>query len=278
MAPRRSIANLSVPPAAHRSEEQRAFIEEARTRLGAALFVEQYERPPHQDACTIALPPYCDPPLRAGIAIEYPADCTGGFPRVAAATTSCTSSPPDTALATARTPGGLGTPTAPGTTSGRSTTASPAGGQPTAAGKATATTRFSGSSTLPDGSKDAAGCSSAPPTPNDGEDGTSRDTAYEINDVRRVSDGWRVCTSGRHGTSCGRVFDLGYGYTDGAGYSFDFLARAGYCREGGDSGRPSMRSTMPTGSIMEVMGLYGLLPESIVNAQDGMNVDIILAP
>jgi hypothetical protein len=81
ISPRRSTANLSVPPVAHRSEVQRAFIEEAQTRLGSALFVEEYETPPHEEACTISLPPFCDPPLRAGIAINHPnQQCTGGFP------------------------------------------------------------------------------------------------------------------------------------------------------------------------------------------------------
>lgn len=61
ITPSRSTANLYVPPAAHRSEQQRAFIEEAQTRLGSALHVEEYETPPHEGACTFSLPPHCDP-------------------------------------------------------------------------------------------------------------------------------------------------------------------------------------------------------------------------
>jgi hypothetical protein len=114
--------------------------------------------------------------------------------------------------------------------------------------------------------------------PNAGEDGTTRDTAYEIRDALRVGDGWRVCKSGRHGTSCGRVFRLDYGYTSDSGYTYDFLARANYCGQSGDSGSP----------IYAFHHAYGIHHagsddctksfQSIVNAQDGMNVDIILAP
>jgi hypothetical protein len=105
------------------------------------------------------------------------------------------------------------------TTSGRCTAAWPAWGQRTTANKAAATTRSSESTTLPDGTRDAAGCSSAP-------------------------------------------------------------CRAHYCAQLGDSGSPVY-------AFHHAYGIHQGADEdvscttyfqSIVNAQNGMNVDVILAP
>jgi hypothetical protein len=279
ITPRRSTANLYIPPVAHRSEQQRAFIEEARMRLGSALFVEEYETPPHEGACTIALPPYCDPPLRAGIAIDYPADCTGGFPARSRSDNKlylftaghCTRNRPDTWWTWF--PDGTQHDIGPvhNCIAGR--------------GPANSCGQGYGDYAIlrvlnPSGWDQGRGWVFVRTSdPNAGEDGTTRDTAYEINDALRVSEGWRVCKSGRHGTSCGRVVELNVGYTSvTSGYSYDFLASANYCGQEGDSGGP----------IDAFHHAYGIHQgggddctkffQSIVNAQDGMNVDIILAP
>jgi hypothetical protein len=114
-------------------------------------------------------------------------------------------------------------------------------------------------------------------TPYDCIDGTTRDPSYEIHDVSRVGDGWRVCMSGRHGTSCGRVFDLGFSYTE-LGYTYRYLARADYCSEGGDSGGPVYAYHHAYGIHQGGIDGCSAVFQSVVQAQDGLNVDVMLSP
>lgn len=60
MSPSRSTVNLEIPPALHRSDEQRQFIEEAQARFGSMLHVEEYDERPSSYACNTTLPPYTD--------------------------------------------------------------------------------------------------------------------------------------------------------------------------------------------------------------------------
>jgi hypothetical protein len=278
ITPRRSTANLYIPPVAHRSEQQRAFIEEARMRLGSALFVEEYETPPHEGACTIALPPYCDPPLRAGIAIDYPADCTGGFPARSRSDNKlylftaghCTRNRPDTWWTWFP--------------DGSQHDIGPVHNCIAGVGPANNCQQGYGDYAIlrvlnPSGWEQGRGWVFVRDSESfDGVEGTTRDPSYEINDVSRVGDGWRVCKSGRHGTSCGRVFDLGYSYTEAGGYTYRYLARADYCWRGGDSGGPIYAYHHAYGIHHGGVALCTGYIQSIVNAQDGMNVDIILSP
>jgi hypothetical protein len=58
----------------------------------------------------------------------------------------------------------------------------------------------------------------------------------------------------------------------------DFLARANYCGQTGDSGSPVYAFHHTYGIHQGGGDPCAKLFQSIVNAQDGMNVDIILAP
>ena len=112
---------------------------------------------------------------------------------------------------------------------------------------------------------------------NDGVAGTDRDPSYPITNVSRVSDGWRVCKSGRHSTSCGRIFALGYSYTSNeSGYSYSYLARARYCQQDGDSGGPVYAYNNAYGIHHGGNASCSAVFQSVVDAQNGLNVNVIL--
>jgi len=280
ITPSRSTVNLSVPPPMHVSDAQRAFVDQAEKRYGEALFIEEYEAPPREGACTtINGQSYCDPPLRAGIAINHAGGgtCTGAFP------------------ARSRSDNKLYQLTAGHCTRNRENvwrTRFPNNSvhdigavHNCRAGRGPANNCSQGGADYailrvnnPSGWSQGRGWVFVRASgSHDGVPGTNRDPSYEMRNVSRVSEGWRVCKSGRHSTSCGRIFDLGYSYTSGSGYSYAYLARARYCWRGGDSGAPVYAYHnaygIHQGGISESCTGYF---QSIVDAQNGLNVDVML--
>lgn len=92
----------------------------------------------------------------------------------------------------------------------------------------------------------------------------------------------RICKSGRSGTgtSCGRVKEIGFGYTSSSsGYSYENLAVTSYCSLDGDSGAPIYVANTAYG-VHQGSGSFcnRSYYQGIIAAQHGMNVDIILQP
>jgi hypothetical protein len=74
------------------------------------------------------------------------------------------------------------------------------------------------------------------------------------------------------------VTHINQGYTDREGWSYTGLAKTNYCGMGGDSGGPVYASNTAYGIHQGGASLCGSVYQGIVAAQNGMNVDIILAP
>jgi hypothetical protein len=72
-----NVVQLELPRDGDITAEQRAVVDRARERYGDALRLAFYAGKPRRRACNY---PYCDPPLRGGIAIHGGGtSCTGGF-------------------------------------------------------------------------------------------------------------------------------------------------------------------------------------------------------
>jgi hypothetical protein len=118
---------------------------------------------------------------------------------------------------------------------------------------------------------------------NGGVGGTARDEQYPIRRASNLGSNWegtRVCKSGRSSTatSCGKVTHINQGYTDSDGWSYTGLAKTNYCSRGGDSGGPVYASNTAYGIHQASPSLCAGVYQGIVAAQNGMNVDIMLAP
>jgi streptogrisin C len=260
LADDRNVVQLRLPRSQPLTPAQHILVNKAMRRYGAALRLDVYEQPPQADACHF---PTCDPPLRAGVRItQADRGCTAGF------------------LAQSRVDSKQYLLTAghcvvDGYTEEWS--AEFANSQGHVIGKVH-NFRW-------DAAGDMAILRINNPTgwnPQPWVYVTASPSTTEDPDYLIINDGWsapllhkRVCKTGAFGgTSCGKVEAIGVTLTY-SGVTVKGLARASYCRTGGDSGGPVFVGHVAYGMHVagrgECMGYY----QGIHGIEEAMNVHVL---
>jgi hypothetical protein len=266
LADDRNVVQLRLPRTQPLTQAQHALVNDAMQRYGAALRLDVYDQPPQADVCRF---PTCDPPLRAGMRITHAdQECTAGFlvqSRVDSTTYLLTA----------------GHCVVGGYTDEWS--ADFANGQGHVIGKVH-NFRFDTSGDMailrinnPTGWNPQPWVYVTASSSTTKSFSTTEDPDYLI-----INDGWsapllhqRVCKTGAFGgTSCGNVEEIGAARTYD-GVTVKGLARASYCRTGGDSGGPVFVGHVAYGIHVAGEGACMGYYQGIHGIEKAMNVHVL---
>ncbi len=260
LRPDRNAVELLAPAASPLTPAQQAVVSSAKTRFGAMLLTGTYAGTPTPRACSY---PYCDAPLRAGIAITYGGTplCTGGF------------------LARSRSDNKLYQFTAGHCAlEGRTGTWSTAFANraPHAIGAIGGRYQVGGSDEAIIQVANPAGWQARAWVNVTASPYTAADSQYSIGADGGSVVGMRICTTGAfYGRSdCGNVQKLGVTVTYPGGQTVSGLGEGNFCGVGGDSGAPMYANHTAYGLQVGGFALCGSYFQGIRGAENALGVDV----